>query len=821
MMVIIMNNEYSKIGLYPHNIKSYKKIKEAFNNEEKVVGIVQATGTGKSYQALQLALDNVDKKIIYIVPSNSIIEHLESIIENNPNLDKQRDFPNLEFRTYQSLVDLSREELENLDIDLLILDEFHHIGAPIWGARINEIINTHKNINIFGMTAYTIRDRGTIYERDMANPEGNELFSNKIVNRYDLVDAMIDEVLPRPVYKSAYIHLFGLQKDLEDKVLNGNINSKEKEQYLKILEDIKRRLQQAPGTKELILKNIKPNGKYIYFCPVGTDIDTIMNEAKEWFSDYNQDDIIFYKSTSEMKEQGKYNRDCFYNNKTLDEKDASNKLKIIFAINQYNEGVHAPNVDGVILGRTTSSDIVYFEQIGRALAVKGNNQNQYELYNKLSLEALLLIAKNRDITIKENISKEELINKLIAPVIIDLSNNIDFIKELENNLQDRIKEYRKQSNPKSKRIINPQDFLFDIDIENQDLFNILSTLRDRLYPNRWDYMYSLAKAYYEHYGDSNIPFRFKTTNGYTFDEDGSSLGQWIHNQRQGYENLTEDRKKMLKEINFIKNQPDYQWQRNYELTKAYYEHYGDSNIPSRFKTTNGYNYDESGIKLGRWISKQRTYYKNNKLLPEKKELLEQIGMCFENIADRLPWEEMYGYAKIYYEYYGDLNIPFGFKTTNGYDWDESGIKLGRWISNQTYRFKATIGASQLLKSKEFSQKDTEFLKKVPTLSDEQITSLLSIGIVLDKNNNAIKNKSFFETYGITDKKIISLLIKKSNLELSIIENYLIDNNIPIQKNGIFHEMFFMTGIQMKEKYGFYKSELMYRYLSNEKQHKKR
>ena len=133
-----------------------------------MVGIVHATGTGKSYNALQLSYDNKDKKIIYVVPSNGIIEHITEIINENPNLEFKRDFSNLEFRTYQSFINMSRKELLNLDVDLLILDEIHHLGAPVWGQRINTIIDTHENIKVFGMTAYTVRDRGTSYERDMA-----------------------------------------------------------------------------------------------------------------------------------------------------------------------------------------------------------------------------------------------------------------------------------------------------------------------------------------------------------------------------------------------------------------------------------------------------------------------------------------------------------------------------------------------------------------------------------------------------------------------------------------------------------------------------
>ena len=73
------------------------------------------------------------------------------------------------------------------------------------------------------MTAYTVRDRGTEFERDMANPEGKELFSNKIVSTYDLPDAMIDGVLPLPIYRSAYTQLQGMAQELEHQLLSDYI----------------------------------------------------------------------------------------------------------------------------------------------------------------------------------------------------------------------------------------------------------------------------------------------------------------------------------------------------------------------------------------------------------------------------------------------------------------------------------------------------------------------------------------------------------------------------------------------------------------------
>ena len=124
-----------------------------------------------------------------------------------------------------------------------------------------ENIDTRKNLNEIHDTVNEVLD---VVEN---NPKKAGRIDNffdyylpvliKIVNRYDLVDAMIDGVLPKPIYRTAYIELFGLQKLLEDKINTGKYTKEEYLEYKKILQDVKRRLEQAPGTKELILNNIK------------------------------------------------------------------------------------------------------------------------------------------------------------------------------------------------------------------------------------------------------------------------------------------------------------------------------------------------------------------------------------------------------------------------------------------------------------------------------------------------------------------------------------------------------------------------------------
>ncbi len=716
------NKDYSIVGLYEHNIESYKEIESAYNLGQDVVGIVHATGTGKTYNALQLIYDNQDKMVVYVVPSNGIIEHIYKIINDNPNLDIKRDFKNVEFRTYQSFISLSKDEIKDIKCDLLILDEFHHIGAPIWGERINTIIETHPKMKIFGMTAYTIRDRKTSYERDMANPNKEEIFSNKIVSRYDLCDAMIDGVLPKPIYKTAYVNLIEKEKIIEEKVNKLPKETEEYQEYMKVLSNVKKKIHEAPSILNILKKTIKTNGKYIYFCPPmkeeGTnDIETVKKQVVEMLKNFiKEEDIVIYTSTSEMGYLGRQNRKAFYDDVTLEGEKVENKLRIMFAINQYNEGIHAPNIDGVIMGRGTTSDIVYFEQLGRALSVRGNTKEKYEELEKYPKEYLIKMCNDKDIPIKDEITKEELIEKLIAPVVIDLTNNYCFIKELENNLKERIKEIKGIKKVSArKRDIKIKDASFDIEIENQDIFETLKYVMDKVNKSWYDY-YELAKAYYEHHGNLEVKQSFKTNNGYIEDVNGKiNLGIWIAHQRRTVDKLSE-RGKLLSEIGmrFENKISTLSWEEMYTYAKIYYEHHGNLEVKQGFKTNNGYIEDKNGkINLGVWITHQRKVVDE---LSERGKLLSEIGMRFEKIKSTLTWEEMYTYAKIYYEHHGNLEIKQSFKTNNGYIEDVNGkIYLGIWIATQRKVVDKLSERGKLL-----SKIGMRFKDKKSTLSWEEI-----------------------------------------------------------------------------------------------------
>ena len=77
-----------------------------------------------------------------------------------------------------------------------------------------------------------------------------------------------------------------------------------------------------------------------------------------------------------------------------------------------------------------------------------------------------------------------------------------------------------------------------------------------VYGANWKEKYELAKAYYEHNNNLEIPRSFRTKNGYEYEEKGINLVNWINLQRQAYKGrghskITEEQIRLLEEIGII------------------------------------------------------------------------------------------------------------------------------------------------------------------------------------------------------------------------------------------------------------------------------
>lgn len=480
--------------LRKHNLKAYIKVVKEFEKSNRV-GIVHATGTGKSFIALQLMYDNSDKKIKYLVPRTGIGDQIEEHINGLSENAREEYFKNVDILTYQKLINLTKEEIENLDIDYLIMDEFHHIGAPMWKNAIDLLIETHPNLKIFGMTATPVRSRGTSKQEDI----GDTFFDGNIASTYTLAQAIADGVLMPPIYKGAVYMLEERLNETQEKINQSNLSEEEKKEYLERIENAKKQVSNADSFSKMIRKNIKSNGKYIVFCPRGKR-EEYQLESEQWFEGLiDEKNITRYFVDSKHPKQSQINSDEFYN-----DHDTS-KLKLMFAMDMYTEGIHVPDIDGIIMMRQTKSDIMFYQMLGRALASNKGKQtlvldfvNNYEYimklkdYTKKEIEAR---ENNREYTSERELKDifEQFDIKLENISILNMLEEIN--KKVDLSFEQKIEEYIELLNqgyiPKAKEKI--------IKFSNGNLINLFWSLnkikiKEKLYNDKkYDKGYDLAK----------------------------------------------------------------------------------------------------------------------------------------------------------------------------------------------------------------------------------------------------------------------------------------------------------------------------------------
>jgi len=295
----------------------------------------------------------------------------------------------------------------------------------------------------------------------------------------------------------------------------------------------------------------------------------------------------------------------------------------------------------------------------------------------------------------------------------------------------------------------------------------------------WNEMLGLCVVYLNNYGNLDIPVNFKTKDGITYDEDGKQLGQWLIRQKVAgiRGTLSLEHRQKLDSIGLkFELYHDKEWKKMYSLAKIYYEKYKTLDIPVDFRTKDGVTYDEEGSSVGSWIYKQQSYYNSNLLTDERKMKLEQLGMNNENSHEG-KWEKMYNLAKNYYLKHLHLKVKIGFKTTDGYTYDENGESLGNWISTQKTNYKSG------------------------KLSQIRIEKLQLIGIVFEPSKNKEKNQYICTVYDIDYKKYKRQIDIIPYTEFLAKVNYLNQNALPFVIDKQLHPIFFTSSINMEVKYG--------------------
>lgn len=439
--------------LKPHNKETIEKILEFYKTERKCCAI-QATGTGKTFLILRLLeIFNDEGKVAVVFAPN------REIIKQTKKRMKKFGLSNAIFYTYQKLAIMNEEELSSIKVDLIVCDELHRTGAKTWGQKFEQLIDRHPDSKVFGVTATPLRCTDG---RDMAE----EYFDGNKACDISLAEALVSGIIPvMPLYVSALYTFEEEYQKMNDKIDKANNSDEEKVKLHKELLAAKHQLEKANGVSEIIKKYITNyNGKYLVFCKDKKHLYAIKDIVIGWFRETGYDGKIFeypyYSNNSEVKK----NLENFENNK-------EEGLKLLFVIDKLNEGLHLDEVHGCILLRTTVSNIIYYQQIGRVIDA-GSNEQKVILDLVSNFNSLKAFNLKKDLEEKIRERKEGKVPDYSEEFEISKFNVIDCIQECADVFEEI-----------DKNIFIPREAYSDMEIANMRKYYPMLGVKCRKYLN--------------------------------------------------------------------------------------------------------------------------------------------------------------------------------------------------------------------------------------------------------------------------------------------------------------------------------------------------
>jgi uncharacterized protein YbgA (DUF1722 family) len=194
------------------------------------------------------------------------------------------------------------------------------------------------------------------------------------------------------------------------------------------------------------------------------------------------------------------------------------------------------------------------------------------------------------------------------------------------------------------------------------------------YDKQWHMKYEQLVEFKQKNGHCMVPKSY---------EQDKSLGHWVSKQRKCRNNNTirQDRKIILNEIGFswkvevaYNFKPDDKlWHQQYEKLVEFRRKKGHCIVPTNH---------EQDKSLGRWVERQRRNHKNDKMLRDRQELLDELefawkvdsALTFKPKYDKL-WHQQYEKLLEYKRKNGHCNVP---QTKN----EEQDKSLGDWVHTQ-------------------------------------------------------------------------------------------------------------------------------------------
>lgn len=205
------------------------------------------------------------------------------------------------------------------------------------------------------------------------------------------------------------------------------------------------------------------------------------------------------------------------------------------------------------------------------------------------------------------------------------------------------------------------------------------------FEEKWNRQFELLRAFQIENGHCRVPHNFEI--------EGINLGKWISRQRTNHKkilegkgqhaSITQQRIDLLNSIGFEWSASDTDstsWNGQFELLRQFKRENTHCRVPMNFEV--------GGVQLGKWVSRQRTHYKNlmegngqqASITQQRIDMLNSIG--FQWNANETAWDQHFKLLRAWQHKNGNCRVPHSFVV--------EGVSLGKWISRQRTYYKNLI-----------------------------------------------------------------------------------------------------------------------------------
>jgi hypothetical protein len=313
------------------------------------------------------------------------------------------------------------------------------------------------------------------------------------------------------------------------------------------------------------------------------------------------------------------------------------------------EGVDVPSLDGVAFIDPRSSQVDIIQAVGRAIRKSANKE-----IGTIVLPVLIPTDADAEHALEDTAFKP------IWAILNALKSHDEELAVELNTLRTELGRTGSVGRLPDRLV---EDLAADIDWLLPGFANMLGIAIVEHTTDSWSFFFELLLAYTEE-NSSRMPINHEVYQGH-------NLGNWVSAQR-GLKKNCKLSKTKESQLNAIENWSwtplDSQFEVQFINLKIYTQQHGTSLVPQSF-TDHG---------LGRWVSKQRGFFRKGKLKPERVILFESLpGWAWE------PKEEIKDEFVIamtaFSEREGHCNVPQQHM--------ENGIPLGRRVANRRNEYK--------------------------------------------------------------------------------------------------------------------------------------